>query len=87
MLNAFFTRSAGMSRDKYEMKLDGRIDCNACYVAALGYSQKNFKQLKTLHIVYGRVAAIHGNTCRRIESAKMSATKESLQVFVSEAGC
>ena len=29
MLNAFFTRNVGMLRDKYEMKLDGRVVCNA----------------------------------------------------------
>ena len=52
-----------MARDKYKRKLDGRVVYNACYAAALGYSQRRFKQLKTLHAVYGRVAIIHRNTC------------------------
>ena len=36
--------------------------------------------------MHGRVAVVHGNTCQMRESAKMSATKECLRVFVSEAG-
>ena len=38
MLNVFFTRRAGMARDKYKSKLDGRGACNVCYTTALGYS-------------------------------------------------
>jgi len=45
------------------------------------------KQLKTSHAIYGRVAAVHKNTCQGRESAKMSATRKSLYVFVNEAGC
>ena len=37
--------------------------------------------------MYGNVATVHRNTCRRNKSAKMTAAKESLDVFVSEAGC
>jgi hypothetical protein len=86
MLNAFFTRTEGATRDKYVTKLDGIVVCNACYATALGYSQRRFKQLKTTHVVHGRVAAVHGNTCEVRESAKMSAARESLDVFVKEAG-
>ena len=59
----FFTQRVGMARDKYKTKLDGRVVCTACYATALGYSQRCFKQLKNLHAVYGRAAAVHGNTC------------------------
>jgi hypothetical protein len=36
-----------MRRDKYNTKLDGLEVCNACYVMALGYSQRRFKQLES----------------------------------------
>jgi hypothetical protein len=39
MLNAFYQRTEGMRRDKYNTKLDGVEVCNACYAMALGYSQ------------------------------------------------
>ena len=58
-----------------------------CYATTLGYSQRRFKQLKTSHAIYGRVATVHGNTCHGRESAKMSAARESLDVFINEAGC
>jgi hypothetical protein len=45
MLNAFYQRTEGMRRDKYNTKLDGVEVCNACYAMALGYSQRRFKQL------------------------------------------
>jgi hypothetical protein len=38
MLNAFYQRTKGMRRDKYNTKLDGIEVCNACYAMALGYS-------------------------------------------------
>jgi hypothetical protein len=76
MLNAFYQRTEGMRRDKYNTKLDGMEVCNACYAMALGYSQRRFKQLKVAHRVYGRVAAVHGNTCNLREQAKMSAARE-----------
>jgi hypothetical protein len=62
MLNAFYQRTEGMRRDKYNTKLDDVEVCNACYAMALGYSQRRFKQLKVTHRVYGRMAAVHGNT-------------------------
>jgi hypothetical protein len=87
MLNAVYQRTKGMRRDKYNTKLDGMEVCNACYAMALGYSQRHFKQLKVAHKVYGRVAAIHGNTCNLRERAKMSAARESFTAFVGDAGC
>jgi hypothetical protein len=86
MLNAFYQRTEGMRRDKYNTKLDGVEVCNACYAMALGYSQRRFKQLKVAHRVYGRVAAIHGNTCNLRERAKMSAARESFTAFIGDAG-
>jgi hypothetical protein len=38
MLNAFYQRTKGMRRDKYNTKLDGVEVCNAYYAMALGYS-------------------------------------------------
>jgi hypothetical protein len=38
MLNAFYQRTEGMRRDKYNTKLDGVEVCSACYAMALGYS-------------------------------------------------
>jgi hypothetical protein len=87
MLNAFYQRTEGMRRDKYNTKLDGVEVCNACYAMALGYSQRRFKQLKVAHRVYGRVAAVHGNTCNLRERAKMSAARESFTAFVGDTGC
>jgi hypothetical protein len=87
MLNAFYLRTEGTRRDKFNMKLDGVEVCNACYATALGYSQRRFKQLKAAHQVYGRVTAIRGNTCKLRERAKMSAARESFQEFVGEARC
>jgi hypothetical protein len=87
MLNAFYQRIEGMRRDKYNTKLDGMEVCNACYAMALEYSQRRFKQLKMAHRVYGRVAAVHGNTCNLRERAKMSAARKSSTVFVGDAGC
>jgi hypothetical protein len=54
---------------------------------ALGYSQRRFKQLKVAHRVYGRVAAVHGNTCNLKEQVKMSVAKENFTAFVGDAGC
>jgi hypothetical protein len=76
MLNAVYHRTEGMRRDKYNTKLDGVEVCNAYYVMALGYSQRRFKQLKVAHRVYGKVAAVHGNTCNLRERAKMSAARD-----------
>lgn len=87
MLNAFYSRTQGVRKDKYNTKLDGVAVCNACYATALGYSQRRFKQLKMSHQVYGKVAAVHGNTCKLRERAQMSAARESFQEFVKEAGC
>jgi hypothetical protein len=87
MLNAFYKRTEGMRRDKYNTKLDGVEVCNACYTMALGYSQRRFKQLKVAHRVYGRVAAIHGNTCNLRVRAKMLAARESFTTFVGDVGC
>jgi hypothetical protein len=87
MLNAFYHRIEGMRRDKYNTKLDGVEVCNACYAMALEYSQRRFKQLKVAHRVYGRVAAVHGNTCNLRERAKMLATRESFTAFVGDAEC
>jgi hypothetical protein len=39
------------------------------------------------HKVYGRVAAVHGNTCNLRERVKMSAARESFTAFVGDAGC
>jgi hypothetical protein len=87
MLNAFYQRTEGMKKDKYNTKLDGVEVCNAYYAMALGYSQRRFKQLKVAHRVYGRVAAIHGNKCNLREQAKMSAIRESFTAFVGDVGC
>jgi hypothetical protein len=57
------------------------------YAMALGYSQRRFKQLKVAHRVYGRVAAVHGNTCNLRERAKMSAARESFIAFIGDVGC
>jgi hypothetical protein len=67
----------GGRRDKFNTKLDSMEVCNACYATTLGYSQRRFKQLKAAHQVYGRVVAVHGNTCKLRERAKMSAARES----------
>jgi hypothetical protein len=87
MLKAFYLRTEGRKRDKLNTKLDGVEVCNACYAAALGYSQRRFKQLKVAHQVYRRVAAVHGTTCKLRERAKMSTAQESFQEFIGEAGC
>jgi hypothetical protein len=87
ILNAFYQRIEGMKRDKYNTKLDGVGVCNACYAMALGYSQRHFKQLKVAHRVYGRMVAVHGNTCNLREQAKMSVARESFTSFVRNAGC
>ena len=87
MLNAFYQRTKGMRRNKYKTKLDGVEVCNSCYAMALGYSQRHFKQLKVAYRVYGRVAAVHGNTCNLKERAKMSAARESFTSFVRDVGC
>ena len=71
-----------MRRDKYKTKLDSVEVCNSCYAMALGYSQRRFKQLKVAHRVYGRVAAVHGNTCNLRE-----ATRENFIAFVGDARC
>jgi hypothetical protein len=76
-----------MRRDKYNTKLDGMEVCNAYYAMALGYSQRRFKQLKVAHRVYGRVAAVHGNTCNLRERVKMLAAKESFIAFVGDVEC
>jgi hypothetical protein len=87
MLNAFYQRTEGMRRDKYNTKLDGVEVCNACYAMASGYSQRRFKQLKVAHRVYGRVAAVHGNMCNLRERVKMSAARENFTAFVGNAEC
>jgi hypothetical protein len=76
-----------MRRDKYNTKLDGVEVYNACYAMALGYSQRRFKELKVAHKMYGRVAAIHGNTCNLRERVKMSAARESFTTFIGDMGC
>ena len=76
-----------MRRDKYKTKLDGVEVCNSCYAMALGYSQRRLKQLKVAHRVYGRVTAVHGNTCNLKEQEKMSAARESFTSFVGDVGC
>jgi hypothetical protein len=86
MLNAFYQRTEGMRKDKYNNKLDGVEVCNACYAMALGYSQRHFKQLKVAHRVYGRMVAVYGNTCNLRERAKMSVARESFTAFVGDAG-
>jgi hypothetical protein len=86
MLNAFYQRTKRMMRNKYNTKLDSVEVCNACYAMALGYSQRRFKQLKVAYRVYGRVAAVYGNTCNLRERAKMSAARESFTKFVVDAG-
>jgi hypothetical protein len=87
MLNAFYLCTEGKKRNKFNTKLDGVEVCNACYAAALGYSQRRFKQLKVAHQVYGRVAAVYGNTYKLREREKMSASRESFQEFIGEIGC
>jgi hypothetical protein len=87
MLNAFYQRTEGMRRDKYNTKLDSVEVCNAYYAMALGYSQRRFKQLKVAHRVYMRVAAVRGNTYNLRERAKMLAARESFTAFVGDAGC
>jgi hypothetical protein len=64
MLNAFYLPTEGERKDKFNTKLDGVEVCNAYYTIALGYSQRRFEQLKATHQVYGRVAVVHGNTCK-----------------------
>jgi hypothetical protein len=86
MLQSFYTQTSGLERDKFVTKLDGQVVCNACYATALGYSQRRFKDLKTLNRVYGRVAAIHGNTCSLREKANVSAAIACFDSFVKEAG-
>ena len=85
MLNAFYLRTKGPRKDKFKIKLDGVEVCNACYATTLGYSQRRFKPLKVAQRVYGRISAVHGNTCHLRERAKMMAARESFQVFVDEA--
>jgi len=46
MLSAFFKRIEGGTKYKYETKLDGIHVYNAYYTTTLGYSQRQFKQLK-----------------------------------------
>ena len=87
MLNSFYLRTKERRRDKINTKLDGVEVCNACYAATLGYSQRQFKQLKVAHQVYKRVAAVHGNTYKLRERVKMSTAQESFQEFIGEAGC
>jgi hypothetical protein len=87
MLNAFYTITEGQRRNKFDTKLDGVMVCNACYAAALGYSQRRFKQLKQSQQLYGRISAVHGNVCKLREGAKVSAARECLSAFVNEAGC
>ena len=76
-----------MRKDKYNTKLDSMEVCNACYAMALRYSQRHFKQPKVAHKVYGRVAAVHGNTCNLREQAKMSAAKDSFTAFIGNVKC
>jgi hypothetical protein len=40
MLNAFYLRTKGRRRDKFNTKSNGVEVCKACYTAALGYSQR-----------------------------------------------
>jgi hypothetical protein len=87
MLNAFYQRTEGMRRDKYNTKLDSVEVCNAYYAMALGYSQRRFKQLKVAHRAYGRVVAVYGNTCNLKERAKMLTVRESFTAFVGDVGC
>jgi hypothetical protein len=87
MLNAFYQRTEGMRRVKYNTKLDGVEVCNVCYAMALGYSQRRFKQLKVVHRVYERVAAVYWNTCNLRERAKMSAAREGFTAFIGDTGC
>ena len=52
ILNAFYQRTKGMRKDKYDTKLDGVEVCNAYYAMTLRYSQWRFKQLKVVYRVY-----------------------------------
>lgn len=70
MLSAFFRRTEGGKRHKYETKLDGFDVCNAYYAATLGYFQRRFKKLKQSQQVYGRLAVVHGNTCHLSKEQK-----------------
>lgn len=89
MLLSFYTRTERFQRDKFVTKLDGKQVCNACYALGIGYSQRRFKQLKKECLIYGRVAAIHGNSLSNPlrESTRMSAAEASFKSFVDEAGC
>jgi hypothetical protein len=87
MLNDFYTITEGQRQNRYDTKLDGVPVCNGCYAAALGYSQRRFKELKQSQHVYGRIQAVHGNVCKLRESAKLSAARECFSTFVDEVGC
>jgi hypothetical protein len=77
MLNSFHIWTEGIRRDKYKTKFNSRKVYNSCYATALDYSQRYFKQLKIAQQVYGRVAAVYGNT--RLEAC--------FAPFVQEAEC
>jgi hypothetical protein len=63
----------------------GGMQCLLC--DGIRILSEAFKQLKVAYKVYGRVAAVYGNTCNLRERAKMSAARESFTAFVGDAGC
>jgi hypothetical protein len=87
MLNAFYVRTEGRRRNKFNTKLDAVEVCNACYATALGYSQRRFKQLKVAHQVYRRVAAVHGNMCNLKEGGQLCSAIDFIADEHHKGGC
>jgi hypothetical protein len=83
----FLSANRGAKEGQVQNEIGWRRGMQCMLHNSTGYSQRRFKQLKISHRVYGRVAAVHGNTCHLKKGAKMMAAHESFQEFIGEAGC
>jgi hypothetical protein len=52
-----------------------------------GLFKKKVEQLKKGILAFGRIIAIHGNSCALREKVQVSATRECFDAFVQEVGC
>jgi hypothetical protein len=80
-------RVRGKQDYKFDTKLDGVSVCNVCFVVGMAYSRRKVEQLKKGILAFGRITAIHGNSCTLREKVQVSAARESFDAFVQEAGC
>jgi hypothetical protein len=75
-------RVRGKQGYKFDTKLDGVSVCNACFVVGMAYSRRRVEQLKKDVVAFGRVTAIHGNSCALQERVQVYAARECFDAFV-----